>query len=246
MLAFTCLAGVVLIADDSDATSFDVSSEKDWVKVGDRFEFTVSGDEDARAMDYTYALYDSSGKKVPGTSPSYDKDVSSHDTNSFDAPKEAGNYRLVVTFMDKDKKTVGERVIPVKVVEPVTLSVTLHNPGDAKRTLNVYFVVNGERMEDSGKDPITIEPKSSKTVTYEYVVRDLAATTTFYVEAADETLGGDVVGLGSEHSHTFYTAQNNYTFIEALVVIILLVVVIAAVWVYRKPVKNLGKPKSRR
>ena len=247
MLAFTGLAGVFLIADDADATSFSVTSDADWVKVGERFEFRVSGDDDARSYEFNYALYDSSGKKMSGTSSSYDRDVSTSGSDcSFDAPKEAGNYRLVVTFMDKDKNTVAERVLFVKVVEPVTLSVTLYNPSDAKRTLNVYFVVNGERMEDSGKEPITIEANSSKTVTYEYVVRDLGRSTTFYVEAADGTLGGDVVVLGEEHSHTFYTAQNNYTFVEALAVIVLIIVVIAAIWIYRKPIKNLGKPKARR
>ena len=247
MLAFTGLAGFVLIADDTDATSFEVTSEKDWCQTGERFEFTVCGDKDAQDLKYSYVLYDSDGNKMSGTSSSYDSDVSKNPReHSITVPKEAGNYRLVVTFMDKDKNTVAERVIPVKVVEPVTLSVTLFNPGDAKRTLNVYFVVNGERMEDSGKEAITIEPNSSKTVTYDYVVRDLGYSTTFYVEAADETLGGDVEGLGPEHSHTFYTQQNNYTFIEVLVVIILLIVVIAAIWVYRKPIKNLGKPKSRR
>ena len=54
----------------------------------------------------------------------------------------------------------------------------------------------------------------------------------------------DIVGLGE--SHTFYLGDNDYTWIIVLLVVVIVLLVLVMVWVYRKPVKNYGKPKSRR
>ena len=64
------------------------------------------------------------------------------------------------------------------------------------------------------------------------------------LEAAD---GGNIVsieGLGEEH--TFYIGDNSYTWVTALLVLVIILLLFVMVWVYRKPVKNYGKPKSRR
>ena len=61
-----------------------------------------------------------------------------------------------------------------------------------------------------------------------------------------DTFGGQVTGLGPEHTHTIYVEDKSYTFIEVTAVIVLIIVVLLMIWVYRKPVKNFGKPKARR
>ena len=106
-------------------------------------------------------------------------------------------------------------------------------------------MINGVRADDSRQE-VTVPANGSKTVTYDYLVRDLQQETTFYLVADSDSLGGDVQGLGPEHSHTFYVNDNDYTLYEVLAVIVLIIVATLAIYVYRKPVKNYGKPKSRR
>ena len=53
-----------------------------------------------------------------------------------------------------------------------------------------------------------------------------------------------ITGLGEEY--TFYIGDNSYTAWIALLVIFVIILILVLVWVYRKPVKNYGKPKSRR
>jgi hypothetical protein len=67
-------------------------------------------------------------------------------------------------------------------------------------------------------------------------------THTFKVEPVGETTM--ISGLGVEH--TFYSNDNDYAWLTALALIILILLLIWAYRVYRKPIKNFGKPKSRR
>ena len=179
------------------------------------------------------------------------------------APKSAGSYTLTVEFKvvidDKDKDTENTEIdydkltepkteeFPVKVVEPVKLTVTLK--GDLAGNIDpsgvgVYFYVDGEKRDDS-YTTFTLNSNGTATVTYN-LVEDLSnGSHTFWIESAE---GSNVLvqGLGEENSHTFYVGEKSYTVWIALVVLILLIVIIAFVWVYRKPVKNYGKPKARR
>lgn len=255
LLALTCFAGAaVLASDDSEAVSIGLNGDADWVQTGKTIEFEVdaSGYASSDNVAFTAAVYDSSGKLMSGAVTTSEYSVSYSDysrTLTVTAPKTAGDYRLVVTFTQEDdsgaKTEIGQRALPFKAVDPVKLSVNLSNNQDAARTMVVYFVINGVRADDSRQE-VTVPANGSKTVTYDYLVRDLQQETTFYLVADSDSLGGDVQGLGPEHSHTFYVNDNDYTLYEVLAVIVLIIVAILAIYVYRKPVKNYGKPKSRR
>ena len=67
---------------------------------------------------------------------------------------------------------------------------------------------------------------------------------TFALVAADGGNMADIEGLGVEH--TFYIGDTSYTWMVVLLVLVIIIVLLVMVWVYRKPVKNYGKPKSRR
>lgn len=255
LLALTCFAGAaVLVSDDSEAVSIGLNGDADWVQTGKTIEFEVdaSGYASSDNVAFTAAVYDASGKLMSGAVTTSEYSVSSSDysrTLTVTAPKTAGDYRLVVTFTQEDdagvKAEIGQRALPFKAVDPVELSVKLSNDQDAARTMVVYFVINGVRADDSRQE-VTVPANGSTTVSYDYLVRDLQQETTFYLVADSDSLAGDVQGLGPEHSHTFYVNDNDYTLYEALAVIVLIIVAILAIYVYRKPVKNYGKPKSRR
>ncbi|MBR6871381.1 MAG: hypothetical protein IKM91_07180, partial [Candidatus Methanomethylophilaceae archaeon] len=62
-----------------------------------------------------------------------------------------------------------------------------------------------------------------------------------------ESANGGVVDIeGLDEKHDFYVGDNDYSVYIALVVLFVILAIILLVWVYRKPVKNFGKPKSRR
>ena len=255
LMALTCFAGLAVFASDSsDAVSIGLSGDTDWVETGEtiQFEVTAEGYTSSDGVSYTAAVYNSSGTRMTSAVTSNEISIRSSDysyTLTVTAPNTAGDYRLVVTFTQEDADgndvQIAQRVQNIKVVEPVTLSVVLSNDQDVARNITVYYVINGTRVDDSRQE-ITVPANGSTTVTYDYVVRDLAQETTFYLEAAGDTLSGDVTGLGADYSHTFYVNDNNYTLYEVLAVIVLIIVAIVAIYIYRKPVKNYGKPKSRR
>ena len=255
LMALTCFAGLaVFVSDSSDAVSIGLSGDTDWVETGEtiQFEVTAEGYSSSNSISYTAAVYNSSGTRMTSAVSSTERTITSSDysyTLTVTAPNTAGDYRLVVTFTQEDADgndvQIAQRVQNIKVVEPVTLSVVLSNDQDVARNITVYYVINGTRVDDSRQE-ITVPANGSITVTYDYVVRDLAQETTFYLEPAGDTLSGDVTGLGADYSHTFYVNDNNYTLYEVLAVIVLIIVAIVAIYIYRKPVKNYGKPKSRR
>jgi len=160
------------------------------------------------------------------------------------APNAPGAYMLVAEFTYRidgaDVKVT--RAIPVNIVAPIVLSVTLHNSGGEIAEMNVRFVVNGNPIEGSER-PVTLRPGETKTETYNWVTGGLApGKYTITVEGEVGLVEGPIHASVSE----FFVGQTSYTMIEAIVVVILIVLLIILVIIYRKPVKNLGKPKSRR
>ena len=169
------------------------------------------------------------------------------------APKTAGTYTLEVKYTCKvtgaddeveyEDETIEKMII--KVVNPVTLSVTLK--GDVGSTLDpsgvgVFFYVDGEKVEDS-YTTFTLNTNGTATVSYK-LIDDLSdGSHTFKVVAA-EGENAMIQGLGEEH--TFYVGDKSYTALTALVIVVVVLLIVVMVWVYRKPVKNYGKPKSRR
>ena len=244
-VAIAAAFGLVIVSDDASAMSYDLSGA-DFAEVESSVTYTLSFEDAPENAKYAAKLVDSDGDEMTSAISSGSSGTLSSSSKSITvkAPKDAGNYRLIVTITDADGKEIEKLVAPLKAVDPIVLSVTLNNGYSAERELIVYFVINGVKVEDSRQE-ITVPANGSKEITYDYVVKNVSDTT-FYLVTDDSTLGGQISGLGPEHSHTFYVEQNSYTFIEVTAVIVLLIVIFLMIWVYRKPVKNFGKPKARR
>ena len=245
-VAIAAAFGFIVISDDASAVSYDLSGD-DFAEVDSSVTYTLAYDVDADTK-YTSKLIDANGNEMTsavtsGTGTMY-KDSTTDKTITVRVPKEAGNYRLVVTLTNTNGDVLETITAPLKAVEPVVLSATLKNDASAERELIIYFVINGVKVEDSKQD-ITVPAKGTKEVTYHYVVRDVSDGE-FYLIADDSSFGGQITGLGPDHTHKFYVEDKSYTFLEVTAVVVLLIVVLLMIWVYRKPVKNYGKPKSRR
>lgn len=246
-------AGFVAVADDSSAAStFDLQpDENDYVKVSGTLKYTLTYDIDSN-LTYKATLVNSDGDSAGSVSPSSGTLYSSSTSRTFTvtAPSTAGDYTLKVTVTETvdEEEVTYERTAFVRAVDPITLSVTVENRGDAARSFMAYFYIqDGDewtKLEDSGKE-VSVDAKGSQTVTYDYIVRDVE-TTTFCLQADDSSIGGEISGLGPDYAHTYYTEANDYKVIEYICIAVLIVLLIVAIWVYRKPVKNRGKPKARR
>ena len=251
----------------------DITGEKNVIGVGDDADYQIiytNHDYDdaetypnlSMSIEYDAKLVDEDGDTVSsGVSPSSgDLDNGTAETLTVSAPDDAGRYRLVVeytvdasyTVTDEEGNTTTENLdvpvrteeFPIAVVEPVTLSVTLSNSsGEPLRGYGVYFYVDGQMMEDS-YTVINLEGDGTTTISYEWITDSGNGQYEFYVLPADGGNMVDIEGLGERH--TFYIGDNDYTWMIALLVIVIILLIIVMVWVYRKPVKNYGKPKSRR
>ena len=171
------LALCLVPAQGVDGDYADISGDSNVIGVGDDADFQIiytNNDYDITeyqdfnmSISYDAKLTDSSGETVSnGVSPSSgDLDNSVAQTLTVSAPDEAGRCTLVVeyeievtyTTVNEDGEEVTEEEtlnrteeFPIRVVEPITLSVTLTN--NTNTDLNgygVYFYVNDERIEDS-------------------------------------------------------------------------------------------------
>lgn len=262
MAAF-CLAPLA----ESEAVYYNVDGDS-VIGTENKAEYTISysnHDYDSYAdvnMSVTYSakLVDSSGSTVSsGVSPSsgdLTNDVSG--TVTVTAPKTTGSYKLVVeykptvSYTDSEGKTVTvpsddlkkETEFRIKVVTPITLSVTLKNDSNIDLTgYGVYFYVNGDKVDDS-YTTVNLAKEGTATVTYKWVTDSSNGKYSYSVQPADSGNLVQITGLGEEY--TFYIGDNSYTAWIALLVIFVIILILVLVWVYRKPVKNYGKPKSRR
>lgn len=243
----------VYAADDSNAEWADITSDDSFVGTGNTIKYTVHGDqkyyykaEIQTADGSTSALGSvsvaSSYLTTTSTSGGY------YRTLTVTAPSTAGDYLLSVKYYGSDDSSyttvLFEKKAPIKVVEPVVLSFTLKNNSSSDLSLKVYFVINGEKVTDSsGTQDITVTANSTKTVTYNYIVKDIS-NTTYKLCCDDSVLSGSVSGLDVEKK--FYTSQTDYTWLTVLMVVVLVLFVILFIYVVRKPVVNKGKPKGRR
>ena len=263
MAAF-CLAPLA----ESEAVYYNVDGDS-VIGTENKAEYTISysnHDYDSYAdvnMSVTYSakLVDSSGSTVSsGVSPSsgdLTNDVSA--TVTVTAPKTTGSYKLVVeykptvSYTDSEGKTVNvpskDLEVPpkefrIKVVTPITLSVTLKNDSNIDLTgYGVYFWINGDVVDDS-YTTVNLTKEGTATVTYKWVTDSSDGKYTYSVQPADSGNLVQITGLGEEY--TFYIGDNSYTAWIALLVTFVIIMILVLVWVYRKPVKNYGKPKSRR
>ena len=237
--AFACC----VFADDSSAdVSVNVTPSSDFCGVSKTITCTLRGDQ---VYYYTATLLNSSGASYGTVSPSSgDLDSSYTRDVTLSSLSAAGDYTLVVKFFDKDdhETQVAEKRVPIKVVEAIELSFTLSNEGASQVEFEVYFKVNGQKMEDSSQT-VTISAGGTKTVTYSYYARN-AENTTYSLESDNEVIRSSVSGLGVERS--YYSSDSDYTVITVVILIVLIVVLAIFIYVLRKPVVNKGKPKGRR
>ena len=253
-MAIAAAFGLVVFSDDASAMSYDLSGA-DFAEVDTTESFKLSYNGMPEDAEYVAKLVDSNGNEMTSSITSSSGNLTKGDSGyeksiSVRAPKDAGNYRLVVTILIADEEFTT-LTAPFKAVEAVTLSATLENKEAAQRTLEILFVVNGVEYSCEEKDKVTgmvtIPANGTKTLTCEYVVKDLPSSVTFYlIEGDTPAFGGAIEGLGPDYSHTIYAEQTSYTWLEVIAVIVLVIMAIIAIWVYRKPIKNYGKPKARR
>ena len=255
LLALTGFAGVA-IADDSSADSYasaDVTFSASEVKTSDKVTATLSfneGDASFSKVEYSATLLDSTGKNTSATitSPTgssatvpFTKDL------TVTAPSKAGTYTLKVVYTETIGTETKEYTVnkDLKVSEPVTLTVKITNPETSSLAITdgvFYFMLDGNKIEES-KTTKSIAIGDTATFTYELLGSTLSkGKHTYSLEAADNAY--NVYGLGTEH--TFYYDQGNMNAYTYLMVLLFIIVTIIAVWIYRKPVKNYGKPKARR
>ena len=255
LLALTGFAGVA-IADDSSADSYasaDVTFSASEVKTSDTVTATLNfneGDANFSKVEYSATLLDSTGKNTSATitSPTgssttvpFTKDL------TVTAPSKAGTYTLKVVYTETIGTETKEYTVnkDLKVSEPVTLTVKITNPETSSLAITdgvFYFVLDGKRIDES-KTTKNIAIGDTATFTYELLGSTLSkGKHTYSLEAADNAY--NVSGLGTEH--TFYYDQGNMNAYTYLMVLLFIIVTIIAVWIYRKPVKNYGKPKARR
>lgn len=250
-------AGAVVLTDDASAESVSTASidlSDDVVATESEVTATLHFEEqdtsifssvrfEAKLVDsdgstQSSALSTSSGT---GTSVPYTREI------TVTLPEEAGRYTLQVTFTesfsnDDDDKVINvSRVIDVR--EPITLSITVANNGSLAVTdATVYFYVDGQRIDDS-EQTLTVEADGTKTVTYDFFDKNLSSGKhTYSLQAGDSAY--TIEGLGTEYS--FYYDQDSLDYMTYIIVFILIILIIFAIWVFRKPVKNYGKPKARR
>ena len=255
LLALTGFAGVA-IADDSSADSYasaDVTFSASEVKTSDKVTATLSfneGDASFSKVEYSATLLDSTGKNTSATitSPTgssatvpFTKDL------TVTAPSKAGTYTLKVVYTETIGTETKEYTVnkDLKVSEPVTLTVKITNPETSSLAITdgvFYFMLDGNKIEES-KTTKSIAIGDTATFTYELLGSTLSkGKHTYSLVAADNAYNVD--GLGKEH--TFYYDQGNMNAYTYLMVLLFIIVTIIAVWIYRKPVKNYGKPKARR
>jgi hypothetical protein len=238
--AMTC----VFVSDDVDGAYTNIEGSSTYSEVKKTTTFTLGGDD---TYYFTASLLDSKGTVQSGKVSSSSGTLNSDFKYSLvvTAPNTAGDYYLSVTFYtDSTKDTqVSQKSAPLKVVDPVVLTAKLTNSGDIAVTFNVYFMVNGVKIDDS-EQSVTVAANGTKDVTYNYIVKDLGSETKFCLQSDDKTIQNVVTGLGVTKS--FYTSGNDYTWVVVLAVVIIIALFIMIVYILRKPVKNTGKPKARR
>ncbi len=255
-IALVCVASAGLFASSSDAAAngvveLDDSTVETGGTVNATIIFDVSDTYEQIEITYTAKLVNGSGttqsSAVSPSSGSLSPGVK--ETLIITAPSTAGTYKLVVVFTytldDGDSQTETKEAL-LKVVEPITLSIDITNNSNVDlKELLLDFYVDGVKVND---DPVeaTVAAGSTTTVTYDYAAGSISTGShTFKVMVSDDSLiVNNITGL--DENHTFYVGHSSYGWLNIMMAIFLIIIVIMAVYIYRKPVKNYGKPKARR
>ncbi len=253
MVAGVCLA----TADDSDAEYFNVTPVDGYtVKTGGAISyeapFYYEGSFSSMSVAFTAYLLNSGGEKMTGAASPSTGTYTANGTKTIrvTAPDTAGTYKLVVEYSGtvtvgtEEIEVSGSSHASVKVVAPVTLKAEITNNGNVTlSSLTVSFIVDGKAVPDSETAVSDIAPGETKTATFEWVTDSLSSGKHTY-KAVSETSMVTVTGLNQES--VFYIGHDDYQIATVLVALLFVILVILLIYIYRKPVKNFGKPKGRR
>ena len=256
MFMAAAFAGIAVMSDGSDATDpvVNYGFEGDDVIATStsstyKFTFTESAELGTLSISYTATL-EKDGKAVSGgVSPSTGSLTSGVAVSlTVASQKDAGTYKLKVEVEEKvsdgDATYNYTAVKEIRIIEPITLSVTINNTGSTDLYKGkVLFYLDGQAIDGSEKE-LNLTAGSSTTVTYDYMPTELSAGKhTYYIQAVDGTV---IDGIGADNAVTFYYEQGDYSLFNYLLLLVIVILLLLLVWVFRKPVKNFGKPKSRR
>lgn len=257
VLALVFTAGMFLLEESSnvDGANAVITGDTNVVKTGGTMTYQImffeSEDFDTLEIEYSAVLKNSSGTtQSSAVSPSSGTLANGVETTlTITAPSTAGKYTLTVTFtetIDDGDDIKIERTQTINVTKPITLTAVMKNNSNVDFTdFAVYFYVDNEFVEGS-RTLISVASGESTTITYDWVTESLSnGKHTFKVVAGEENIGDfkDVL-LGAEGE--FYVGHSDYGIVNILLGILLLIFVIVLIYLWRKPVKNYGKPKSRR
>ena len=255
------VAGVCLVtADDSDAEYFNVTPVDGYIVKTEGtisyeapfyYEGSFSRSEEHTSELQSYLLNSSGEKMTGGASPSTGTyTANGTKTIKVTAPDTAGTYKLVVEYSGtvtvgtEEIDVSGSSYASVKVVVPVTLKAEITNNGNVTlSSLTVSFIVDGKAVPDSETTVSDIAPGETDTATFEWVTDTLSSGKHTY-KAVSETSMVTVTGLNQES--VFYIGHDDYQIATVLIALLFIVLIIVLIFIYRKPVKNFGKPKERR
>ncbi len=247
IIAMVVLAGATcfcFVGDDSaaDASANTVSTSADFGKVGTTITFTLNGES---AYDYKiYRMVD--GSETDKKTGTLSGESSYSATVDITLPSTEGTYTYEIEYLDSDSKSVFTDSIDIKAVKAITLKATITNDSSNTISLYVYFLVkeNGESVKvENSEQIVDVEAGKSKDVTCEYIVKNVSDIE-FCITSNSDSSKSLVSGL--DEWKTVYSSDNDYTFITVFLAIVIVIMIIAIIWIYRKPVINTGKPKSRR
>ncbi len=243
----------MIVAESADGETHNITSDTNVVKVEGSETFTIFFEEDTEetiGIEFKAKLVNNNGETVSsGVSPSSGSlDNGEKKDLEVEAPKGAGQYTLEVEYTvtigegddAKESKYTDKKLI--NVVEPVKLKAKIKVDGNVDlKDQEVYFKVDGKAIVGS-EQLITVEAGKTKEITYDWVTMAPSAgghkVQVAYMDGGEEKI------IGEESS--FYGPSSSYTFLTGLMGVFFVILLIVAYYVYRKPVKNFGKPKARR
>jgi len=257
MCVLAAFIGFAAVSDDSEAVDpvFNYEFSGDAViatgsSADYKFTFTESAFTPG-SLTYTAALKHGGDTVTSGVTPSSGS-LTNGEATTFKVASQtdAGRYTLEIvvteTVTDGGDTLSYERTAEydIRIMEPVKLTISLDNTGAADLyNGKVVFYLDGELIEGSETE-VSVNAGESTDVTYSYLPDGLShGKHTYYIVATD---GSVIDGIGADDKVTFYYEDGDYNVVNYLLVILIVVMLLLLVWVFRKPVRNLGKPKSRR
>lgn len=259
IMALLAVAAVGFVPfDEADADSYtSITGTTHVLKVSGSGEYTIMySDPDLLDVDdvsiaFSAKLVNHGGEtQSSAVSPSSGElDNGTGKVIKVTAPSTTGEYRLQVSFAVKvgdDAREDKTETYSIKVVKPIVLTQTLKLSKDVKvdpSGLGVFFYIDGEKIADS-YTTFDVSSQGTATVSYDWVADPANGKHVFKVLPASGEDVSFITGLGDEK--VFYVGDNSHTAMILISVLFVILMILVLVWIYRKPVKNFGKPKARR